>query len=207
MVIASFWRITSGGFPRGTARSSIVGGVQHAAANTIGERPNRILVIQLSASVREEAKVLKAHAATDNLVNALKFLANQQKDGDSPIESMDGLRNFIEVDNLSAVDVGGLRRGTKSIRVKKPQFSEAFPEAVSEGADELTLRAGKVASLRTFIDTKHTELVDTDWHAFCQAIYKGIEGQEWEALYYYYKELQGAHWKMKAARDRDDEFF
>ena len=57
-------------------------------------------------------------------------------------------------------------------------------------------------------------LVDADWHAFCQAIYKGIEGQEWEALYYHYKELLQAAgakkpsesrnakalWTMKAAR-------
>ena len=47
-----------------------------------------------------------------NLINALKLFANQQKDGDSPIESivtglcersrkgiMEGLRNFIKVDN------------------------------------------------------------------------------------------------------------
>ena len=33
------------------------------------------------------------------------------------------------VDNHDAVTVGGLRQGTKSIRVVKPQFSAAFPEA------------------------------------------------------------------------------
>ena len=38
---------------------------------------------------------------------------------------MDG-RSTSEVDNRSAVDVGGLRRGTKSVHVKKPQFSEPF---------------------------------------------------------------------------------
>ena len=42
----------------------------------------------------------------------------------------DGLSRFIEADNHSAVDMGGLRRGTISINVKKPQFCEAFPEAV-----------------------------------------------------------------------------
>ena len=42
---------------------------------------------------------------------------------------MDGLRRFIEADHHSAVDVGGLRRGTISVNVKKPQFSEFFPEA------------------------------------------------------------------------------
>ena len=108
--------------------------------------PNRIPAIQTSANANE-AKVFKAHAAPlglcDNLVNALKLLANQHEDGDSPRKSivtglhlrsckgiMDGLRSFIEVDNRSAVDVGGLRRGSKSIQVKKPHFSEAFPEAV-----------------------------------------------------------------------------
>ena len=39
-----------------------------------------------------EAKVFRAHAATqglcDNLINALKLLVNQQKDGDSPIQSI-----------------------------------------------------------------------------------------------------------------------
>ena len=53
--------------------------------------PNRILVVQLGVNANE-AKVLKAHAAPlelcDNLINELKLLANQQKDGDSPIQSI-----------------------------------------------------------------------------------------------------------------------
>ena len=53
--------------------------------------PNRILVIQVSVDPRE-AKVFRAHAAPqglcDNLINSLKFLTNQQKDGDSPVESI-----------------------------------------------------------------------------------------------------------------------
>ena len=58
-------------------------------------------------------------------------------------------------------------------------------------------------------------LVDADWHSFCQAIYKRIEGSEWEELYEQYKEMSTAAgvwkpsesqkakalWKMKAARD------
>ena len=71
---------------------------------------------------------------------------------------MDGLRRFIEADNRSAVDVGGLRRGTKSFHVKKPQVSEAFPGAVIREGDELTLRAEEVGTQRAFIDTKHVEL-------------------------------------------------
>ena len=80
--------------------------------------------------MESRAKVFKAHAAPlglcDNLINAPKLLANQQKDGDSPIQSivtglhkrsrrgvMEGLRNFMEVDNHNAVDVGGLCRGVR----------------------------------------------------------------------------------------------
>ena len=61
----------------------------------------------------------------DNLTNEPNLSANQQKDGDSPIQSittglrersrrgiMDGLRRFIEADNHSGVDVRDLRRGT-----------------------------------------------------------------------------------------------
>ena len=51
--------------------------------------PNRILVVQLGVNANE-AKVFKAHATPlrlcDNLINALKLLANQQKNGDSPIQ-------------------------------------------------------------------------------------------------------------------------
>ena len=46
----------------------------------------------------------------------------------SRVGIVNGLRSFIEVDKRIAVDVGGLRRGTKSIQVKKPQFSD-FPGA------------------------------------------------------------------------------
>ena len=59
----------------------------------------------------------------ENLINALKLLANQQKDGDSPIQNIimglkekyreritNRLRSFIASDNCSAVEVGHLRR-------------------------------------------------------------------------------------------------
>ena len=112
------------------------------------------------------------------------------------------------------MDVGDLRRSTKSVKVKKPQFSEAIPEAaVREGADELTLR-GEFGRWRP-------PLVDADWHAFRQAIYKGIGGKEWEELHYHHRELSqaaGANkpsesqearalWAMKAAWDRGEEYY
>ena len=58
--------------------------------------------------------------------------------------------------------------------------------------------------------------MDADWDAFCQAIYKGIEGSEWEELYHHDRDLSKAAeaqkpiesqkakalWVMKAAKDR-----
>ena len=32
-------------------------------------------------------------------------------------------------------------------------------------------------------------LVGADWYAFCQALYKGIEGEDWEEMYESYKEM------------------
>ena len=103
--------------------------------------PNRILVVQFGVNANA-AKVFEEHAAPlglcDNMINALKLLANQQKDGDNTIQNivtglhersrrgiMEGLRRFIQADNHSSVDVGDLRRGTGSLKVRKPKFSEA----------------------------------------------------------------------------------
>ena len=79
----------------------------------------------------EQAKVSKAHAIPqglcENLINALKLLANQQEDRDGFQQSIvtnlgkgsrkgltDGLRDFIKVDNNRALNVGALRRGTRT---------------------------------------------------------------------------------------------
>ena len=35
-------------------------------------------------------------------------------------------------------------------------------------------------------------LVDADWYAFCQALYKGIEGEDWEDMCESYKEMSRA---------------
>ena len=116
--------------------------------------PNRTTGGTARSQYQRSGGVQKVHAAPsglcDNLINALKLLANQQKDGDSPIQSivsglhersrrgiMDGLGRFIQADNHSAVDVGDLRRGIRSLLVKEPNFSEAYPEAtIREGACE-----------------------------------------------------------------------
>ena len=227
---ASLWMTTCGGYRRDTETATIgkkkrcnwwcaaCGGQYEWKA------PNRILVVQIRANA-DRANVFKAPAAPwglcDNLVNALKLLANQQKDGDSPIQSiitglhersrrgiMDGLRRFTETDNHSAVNERDLRRGTKSVKVTKSQFSEAFPEAaIREGADELMLWAGEVGTQRAFINIEHIvferwrpPLVDAEWHAFCQAIYKGVEGTERKNCDHYRELSQAAGAKKPSER-------
>ena len=118
---------------------------------------NRILVVHLGTN-EDEAKVFRAHAfpqgLCENLFNALKLLANQQKDGDSPIQNIimglkekcreritNGLRSFTASDNYSAVEVGHLRRGQRPFKVVRPKMDGDSSGVLREGADDLTPRA------------------------------------------------------------------
>ena len=65
----------------------------------------------------------------------------------------------------------------------------------------LTPRAVEVGTSKALINADHIEqerwcplLVDADWYAFCQALYKGIEGENWEEMYLSYKEISRAVW-------------
>ena len=63
-------------------------------------------------------------------------------------------------------------------------------------------------------------MVDADWHALCQALYEGIEGEDWGEFFVSYKELSRAVgvkkpqeaqkakalWKMKVAKDAGEEY-
>ena len=133
------------------------------------------------------------------MVNALKLLANQQEGGDGLLQNIvkdlgkesrrgltDGLHEFIRVDNERALDVGAPRRGTGTFKVRKPKVPEGCLEVtVRENPDELTLRAEEEDTSKALIIVNHIEperwgppLVDADWYAFCQALYKGIEGED-----------------------------
>ena len=89
-------------------------------------------------------------------------------------------------------------------------------------------RVEEVNTSKALINVNHIEperwgppLVDADWYAFCQALYKGIEGEDWEDMYESYKEMSGAVgvrkpqeaqkvkalWALKAAKDRKEEFY
>ena len=119
--------------------------------------PNRTLVVQLGTS-EDEATVFRTHAVPqrlcENFINVLKLLANQQRDGDNAIQNIvtgvveksweritNGLRSFIALDNYCAVEVGHLRKGQRTFRVKKPKIGEDHSEVPRERSDDLTLRA------------------------------------------------------------------
>ena len=61
-----------------------------------------------------------------------------------------------------------------------------------------------------------------DWYAFCQALYRGIEGEDWREMSEAYKEMNEqrcgseeatggpeakALWKMKAAKEAGEEYY
>ena len=117
--------------------------------------------------------------------NIVKNLGKESRKG-----LTDGLREFIHIDNERALDVGYLNRSTGTFKVRKPKVPEGCPEVTVRGnADELTLRAEEVGTLKAFVNVDHIEkekwglpLVDYDWYAFCQALYEGIEGDDWEEM-------------------------
>ena len=70
---------------------------------------------------------------------------------------------------------------------------------VRESPDCFSLTAEEVGTWKSCINVDHVAkerwrppLVDADWHAFCQALYEGIEGEDWEELYDSYKEMSTA---------------
>ena len=205
------------------------------------KQPNRLLVVQTGESINR-AKVFKAHAVPQglcgNFINALKLLVNQQEDEDGLMQNIvtnlgvrsrngltQGLRVFIKIDNQRALEVGYLSQGMGKFEGRK--VPEGCPEVtVRESPYELTLRAEEVGTLKTSVNVNHIEkerwgppLVDYDWYAFCQALFQGIEGEDWGEMYEAYKEMsravgvkkpQEAHktkalWKMKAAKEAGEE--
>ena len=104
-------------------------------------------MVQTGESVNQ-AKVIRAHAVPQglcgNLINALKLLANPQEDGDRLIQNIvtnlcegcrkgltEELREFIQVDNHCASEVGHLGEGLGTIKVRRPKGPEGHPEATA----------------------------------------------------------------------------
>ena len=69
---------------------------------------------------------------------------------------MEVLRNFIEVDCHSALDVGDLKKGTRTLEVRMPKCEEERPEVlIREGPEELTLRAEDVCTQKLCVNVGH----------------------------------------------------
>ena len=88
-----------------------------------------------------QAKVFKAHAVPqgfcENLINALKLLANQQEDGHGLLQNIvnylvkesrkgltDGLREFTKIDNERALEVGYLDRSMGVCKYEGRKFQK-----------------------------------------------------------------------------------
>ena len=147
-----------------------------------------------------------------NSTGAQTLRANQEKDGDSPIQHIimclkekcreritNGLRSFIVWDNYSAVEVGHLRGGQRPFKAVRRKMAGDCSEVLREGARDLTRRAEEFETLKACINVDQIykkswgpPLEDADWHAFCQAIYKGIKGSEWDEFYSHYGEMSKA---------------
>ena len=163
-------------------------------------------MVQTGESVNQ---AFRAHAVPQsfcgNLINALKLLSNQQEDGDGLTlntvtnlgeRSRKGLtkwlRVFIQIDNHRTLEVGCLYKSLGKLRVRRPKGLEVCQEVtVRESPDELTLRAEEVGTWKSYINVDHIDkerwglpMVDYDWYAFCQTLYKGIEGEDWESFTY-----------------------
>ena len=82
------WKTACGGFQQGRSTAA---GCAICGENMIGERPTSCWWCK-QATVPVRPRCSKAHAVPqglcENLINALKLLANQQKDGDSPVQSL-----------------------------------------------------------------------------------------------------------------------
>ena len=121
----------------------------------------------------DQGTVFTAHAVPQgfcgNLIHALKLLANQQEDGDGVIQNIltnlcegsrkgltEGLREFIQVHNHRALEVGHLSEGLGTFKVRRPNGSEGCPGVTAiECPDELTFEQ------RKWVRGSHTSMSTT----------------------------------------------
>ena len=109
-----------------------------------------------------------------NLMCGLKLQANLQMGGDNRLQEQsrlaltNELRWFVEMDKHEAVKIGDLETRRRS--------KWSSPSSTRRSTRTLPSR------LRSFINNANVgasrcgPLVDDDWHAICQAIYRSVEG-------------------------------
>ena len=194
-------------------RSATNGGARSAERNTIGSNQTGFWsykLVKVSIKPWSSKRMQYFRACAQIWSMRKKLLANQQEDGYGLVQNIvtnlgkgsrkgltEGLREFINIDNERAFEVGYLNRGTGTFKVRKPKVPEGCLEVtVRESSDERTLRVG---TLKTYINVNHIEeeglgppLVDCDWYAFCQALSKGVDGEDWGEMYETCKEMSRA---------------
>ena len=74
--------------------------------------------------------------------------------------------------------------------VRGPKVRRGVPRGVNQGRSRGIDAASMLVTIAE--DRWEPPLVDADWHAFCQAICKGIEGREWSELFDYCKAMSEA---------------
>ena len=81
-------KTTPGGSRLGTDRSSATGGVRLAAASTMRRHRTESWSYKTERTAEEQKcfEPTQRRKESVNLINALKLLANQQKDGDGPVK-------------------------------------------------------------------------------------------------------------------------
>ena len=130
----------------------------------------------------EEATETKEHAVPrglcENFINALKLLANQQRDGDSPIQNI--VSGLLE-------KVGNVSRTIWEATLPRTIIVPWRWATYARASDIQDVKGEEVDTLRACINVDHIgatfwgpPLVDADWHAFCHAMCEGIGGSEWD---------------------------
>ena len=154
----------------------------------------------------------KCKAGGDNLVDTIYEGLQEQ----GWLKITNELRRFIHVDIHAAVNIGDLGKNSEAIKVVRPEFNSGdFPKAaVWEGVDELMLGEGEPSTWRSLLEQRKC-----GGHP-CQAIYKGVEGAEWENLHDKFvglnMEVSGRNpigssraktlWKVRDAKERGDTY-
>ena len=141
-----WWVSMEHGDSSNKGEKSVAGGARHANGQYNWKDPNEILVTQDSADPRE-ARESWAHAPPlgpcENLMFGFELLANLQKGGSSPADSIfegshvqnvlkitNELRRVIEVDNHEAPKIGDLEKNAEAIKVVRPKINhDIFPHA------------------------------------------------------------------------------
>ena len=118
---------------------------------------------------------------------------------------LDGLGRFIQADNHSAVDVGHLRQGTRSLLVKK-NIPRGGHQVRSRWVNMELMRWARSGPSSTQ-STLNSRDEDRRWlmrTGMLWAVYKEVEGKAWEELYCHNRESKTTGAKKPSESQRSE---